>query len=125
MGRTMGRRGSPRTNAASRLTKPGTLPKGRQRTRFMIAKSPHNGRGPPPHARLRNFFLTKNPQGTPWFGIGPWELGSGRLELLERTHDKCEFSEGSAVGGGCGPSWGYGTLESHRNRAVWGSEEES
>src|SRR5690606_2852278 len=34
-----------RTIAATRFTKPGTFAKGRQRTPFMIAKSPHNGRG--------------------------------------------------------------------------------
>ena len=99
-GEPWGRRGSPRTNAASRLTKPGTLAKGRQRTRFMIAKSPHNGRGPPPHARLRNFFLTKNPQGSPCFDIGLGRLGCGRLDLLEKSHDKCEFSGGSPRGRG-------------------------
>ena len=106
------------TIAASRFTKPGTFAKGRQRTRFMNAKSPHNGRGPPPHARLRNFFLTKNPQGSPCFDPCFTSGWCGRLDLLEKSHDKCEFSGGSPVGGGCGPSWGCGTLESHRNRAV-------
>lgn len=67
---------SPRTNAASRLTKPGTFAKGRQRTRFMIAKSPHNGRGPPPHARLRNFFLYQNRPDSPCFDHGRGVVGS-------------------------------------------------
>lgn len=123
-GEPWGIHATPRMNAASRFTKPGTFAKGRQRTRFMIAKSPHNGRGPPPHARLRNFFLYQNRPVSPCFDIGLGRLGCGRLDLVEKPHDKCGFSGGSPVGGGCGPSWGCGTLESHRNRAVWESEEE-